>query len=129
MGGFPYPIFSVYASLPADLAYAITKAMITGYDAYKDAAPGATGLAADQQTKKWVLPVHAGAVKALKEAGQWTADDEAHNAQVLKRQGVVADAWAAYLKTNPSDDKQQFQANWMEARKSALVAAGVEPVF
>jgi TRAP transporter TAXI family solute receptor len=129
MGGFPYPIFSVYASLPADLAYAITKAMITGYDAYKDAAPGATGLAADQQTKKWVLPVHAGAVKALKEAGQWTADDEVHNVQVLKRQGVVADAWAAYLKTNPPDDKQQFQANWMEARKSALVAAGMEPVF
>ena len=129
MGGFPYPIFSVYASLPADLAYAITKAMITGYDAYKDAAPGATGLAADQQTKKWVLPVHAGAVKALKEAGQWTADDEAHNVQVLKRQAVVADAWAAYLKTNPPDDKQQFQAHWMEARKSALVAAGMEPVF
>jgi TRAP transporter TAXI family solute receptor len=129
MGGFPYPIFTAYASLPADISHAITKAMITGYDAYKDAAPGASGLAVGKQTKKWVLPFHAGAAKALKEAGNWTADDEAYNEGLLKRQGVLADAWAAYLKTNPSDDKQQFQTGWMEARKSALVAAGLEPIF
>ena len=129
MGGFPYPIFTVYGSLPADLSYAVTKAMITGYDAYKDAAPGASGLAVGKQTKKWVLPFHAGAAKALKEAGNWTADDEAYNAQLLKRQGVLADAWAGYLKTNPPDDKQQFQTGWMDARKSALVAAGLEPIF
>ena len=48
MGGFPYPIFTAYASLPEDVAYAITKAMITGYDAYKDAAPGASGLGGRQ---------------------------------------------------------------------------------
>jgi TRAP transporter TAXI family solute receptor len=30
MGGFPYPIFVAYASLPADLAQAIARAMITG---------------------------------------------------------------------------------------------------
>ena len=57
----------------------ITKAMITGYDAYKDSAPGAGGLAADRQTKNWVVPVHPGAVKALKEAGQWTAEQETYN--------------------------------------------------
>jgi hypothetical protein len=127
MGGFPYPIFSTYASLAPDLVHAITKAMITGYDAYKDAAPGASGLAAGKQTKKWVVPFHPGAVKALREAGHWTADEEAYNAGLLKRQGVLADAWAAYLKTNPPEDK--FQAGWMEARKSSLVAAGLEPVF
>ncbi len=129
MGGFPYPIFTAYASLPADLSHAITKAMITGYDAYKDAAPGASGLALDKQTKRWVLPFRAGAAKAFKEAGNWTADDEAYNSQLLKRQGVLADAWAAYLKTNPSEDKQQFQTGWMEARKAALIAAGLEPIF
>jgi TRAP transporter TAXI family solute receptor len=127
MGGFPYPLFVAYASLPGDTAYVITKAMITGYDAYKDAAPGASGLAADKQTKKWVVPLHAGAVKALKEVGQWSADDEAHNAALLKRQGVLADAWAAYLKTKPSDD--QFQAGWMDARRAALASAGMEAVF
>ena len=70
----------------------ITKAMITGYDAYKDAAPGAGGLAADRQTKNWVVPVHPGAVKALKEAGQWTDEQEAHNNALFKRQEVLAAA-------------------------------------
>jgi TRAP transporter TAXI family solute receptor len=127
MGGFPYPVFVAYASLPEDIAYAITKAMITGYAAYKDAAPGASGLAVDKQTKQWVVPFHAGAVKALKEAGQWSAEDATHNAALLKRQSVLADAWATYLKTKPADD--QLQAGWMQARKAALFAAGMEPVF
>ena len=129
MGGFPYPIFTAYASLPEDLAYAITKAMIAGYDAYKDAAPGASGLGVNKQTKKWVLPTHPGAVRAIKEAGGWSADDEAHNAALIKRQGVLASAWAAYLKTNPSQDRQQFQTGWMDARRSALAGASMEPVF
>lgn len=129
MGGFPYPIFTAYTSLAADLAYAITKAMITGYDAYKDAAPGASGLALDKQTKQWVLPFHAGAAKALKEAGSWSADDEAHNSRILARQAVLADAWAAYLKANPPDDKDRFQTGWMDQRRAALTAAGMEPVF
>jgi TRAP transporter TAXI family solute receptor len=129
MGGFPYPIFVAYTSLPADVSYAVTKAMITGYDAYKDAAPGASGLAVGKQTKKWVVPFHAGAVRAFREVGQWAPDEDAYNSGLLKRQGVLADAWAGYLKTNPPDDKQQFQTGWMEARKGALVAAGLEPIF
>jgi TRAP transporter TAXI family solute receptor len=129
MGGFPYPIFTAYGNLPTELAHAVTKAMIASYDAYKDGAPGASGLAVGKQTKKWVLPFHPGAVMALKEAGSWSADDEAHNTGLVKRQGVLADAWAAYLKTNPSDDKEVFRKGWMEARKSALVTAGLEPVF
>jgi TRAP transporter TAXI family solute receptor len=129
MGGFPYPIFTAYSSQPTELVHAVTKAMITGYDAYKDAAPGASGLAVDKQSKRWVLPFHAGAVQALKEAASWMADDEAYNNGLVKRQAVLAEAWTGYLKTNPPDDKQQFQNGWMEARKSALVTAGLEPVF
>jgi TRAP transporter TAXI family solute receptor len=129
MATAPYPIFLVYAPQTVELSYAITKAMIAGYPAYKDAAPGASGLAADKQTRKWVLPVHAGAVKALAEAGQWSAEDEAHNKGLLKRQEVLAEAWASFLKTNPPADKEAFRNGWMEARRSALVAAGQEPVF
>ena len=94
LGNYPYPIFVSYGSLPADEVYSITKAMITGYDAYKDSAPGARGLAADRQTKNWVVPVHPGAAKALKEAGQWSDEQEAHNKGLLKRQEVLAAAWA-----------------------------------
>ena len=68
MPTYPYPIFMSYASAPPDLVYGITKAMITGFDAYKDGAPGADGLALKNQKLQWAVPYHQGAVKALKEA-------------------------------------------------------------
>ena len=91
---YPYPIFMAYASQPADLIYSLTKAMIVSYDAYKDAAPGAAGLALDRQNLAWVIPYHEGAVRALKEAGVWKAEHEAHNQKLLKRQETLAAAWA-----------------------------------
>jgi TRAP transporter TAXI family solute receptor len=120
LGNYPYPIFVVYGAQPADQVYAITKAMIAGYDIYKDAAAGAAGLAADRQTKKWVVPIHPGAVKALKEAGQWSDDQEAHNNALFKRQAVLAATWADYAKSNPSSDDKEFLAGWMKARAAAL---------
>ena len=97
-----------YASQPADLVYSLTKAMIVSYDAYKDAAPGAAGLALERQNFAWVIPYHEGAVKALKEAGAWKAEHEAHNQKLLKRQDTLAAAWADFLKGNPPDDKAAF---------------------
>src|SRR4051795_4261824 len=105
LGNYPYPIFVAYGTQSADQIYAITKAMIKDYDVYKDAAAGAAGLAADRQTKKWVVPVHPGAVKALKEAGQWTDDQEAHNNALFKRQQVLASAWGDYGKASPPSDE------------------------
>ena len=129
LGNYPYPIFVVYGTQPADQVYAVTKAMITGYDLYKDAAAGAGGLAADRQTKKWAVPVHPGAVKALKEAGQWTDDQEAHNNQLFKRQDVLAAAWAGYTKGSPPSDDKEFLAGWMKARAAALSKANMPNGF
>ena len=118
-----------YGSLAADEVYAITKAMITGYDAYKDSAPGAGGLAADRQTKNWVVPVHPGAARALKEAGQWTDAQEAHNKELLKRQQVLAAAWTDYGKSNPPSDDKAFLDGWMKARAAALTKASMPNGF
>jgi TRAP transporter TAXI family solute receptor len=126
---YPYPIFVVYGKQPADQVYAITKAMITGYDGYKDAAAGASGLAADRQTKKWVVPVHPGAVKALKEAGQWSDDQEAHNNALFKRQAVLAAAWADYGKASPPSDDKEFLAGWTKERAAALKKASMPNGF
>jgi len=126
---YPYPIFMAYASQPADLVYNIAKAMIADYDAYKDSAPGAAGLDLKRQNFTWVLPYHEGAVKALKEAGAWKPEHEAHNQQLLKRQETLGRAWAAFTKANPPDDKEAFAKGWMAARKTALAAAGMDPVF
>jgi TRAP transporter TAXI family solute receptor len=129
LGNYPYPIFVVYGKQPADQVYAITKAMITGYDGYKDAAAGASGLAADRQTKNWAVPVHPGAVKALKEAGQWSDDQEAHNNALLKRQAVLAAAWADYGKASPPSDDKEFLAGWTKARAAALKKANMPNGF
>jgi len=123
LGNYPYPIFMVYGSLPEAEVYAIAKAMITGYDAYKDSAPGAAGLGADRQTKNWVVPVHPGAVRALKEAGQWTPEQEAHNNELFKRQQVLAAAWTEYNKAKPPADDKAFLDGWMKARADALTKA------
>jgi TRAP transporter TAXI family solute receptor len=126
---YPYPIFMAYASQPADLVYNLTKAMIDNYEAYKDAAPGATGLDLKRQNLAWVLPYHEGAVKALKEAGVWKPEHEAHNQKLVKRQDTLAAAWDAFLKTNPPDEKDAFSKGWMAARKAALTGAGMDPIF
>ncbi|MGY3603776.1 MULTISPECIES: TAXI family TRAP transporter solute-binding subunit [unclassified Bradyrhizobium] len=129
LGTYPYPIFVAYASVPADQVYAITKAMIVNYDAYKDSAPGASGLAADRQTKNWVVPVHPGAVKALKEAGQWTDQQEVHNNALFKRQDVLTAAWTEYGKSNPPADEKAFLEGWMKARAAALAKANMSNGF
>ena len=129
LGNYPYPIFVVYGTQSADQVYAITKAMITGYDIYKDAAAGAAGLAADRQTKNWAVPVHPGAVKALKEAGQWSDDQEAHNNALFKRQAVLAAAWADYGKSSPPSDEKAFLEGWMKARAAALTKASLPNGF
>jgi TRAP transporter TAXI family solute receptor len=126
---YPYPIFVAYASQPADQIYSITKAMIVNYDAYKDSAPGAGGLAADRQTKNWVVPVHPGAVKALKEAGQWSDAQEAHNNALFKRQEVLAATWAEYGKSSPPSDDRAFLDGWMTARAGALAKANMPNGF
>lgn len=129
LGNYPYPIFVAYASQPADQVYSITKAMIDGYDIYKDSAPGAGGLAANRQTKNWAVPVHAGAVKALKEAGQWSAEQETHNNALYKRQEVLGAAWADYTKGNPPADDKAFLEGWMKARAAALAKANMPNGF
>lgn len=129
MPTYPYPIFMSYASAPADLVYGVTKAMITGYDDYKAGAPGADGLALKAQKLQWAVPFHAGAVKALKEAGAWTDADEAHNNGLLKRQGVLAATWDAFLKANPPADGEPFRKAWMAARKTALTKAGMDVIY
>ena len=129
MGTYPYPIYSVYASLPEAEVYMLTRAMIEGYDGYKDNAPGASGLALKGQAKYWAVPVHPGAVKAFREAGAWSDDQDKHNKALLKRQEVLLAAWADFNKGNPSSDPAKFTEEWMKLRKAALARAGMADSF
>jgi TRAP transporter TAXI family solute receptor len=129
MGAYPYPIYSVYANQAEADVYMLTKALIEGYDGYKDNAPGAGGLDVKTQTRNWAVPVHPGAVRALKEAGAWSEDQDKHNKALLKRQAVLLDAWADFNKGNPSSDSAKFSEEWMKARKAALAKAGMVDNF
>ncbi len=120
MGNYPYPIYTVYGNTSEADVYNFTKAMIDQFDAYKDGAPGAMGMAAKAQTKNWAVPIHKGAVKALKEVGAWSDDQEKHNNGLLKRQEVLIAAWADFNKANPPSDPAQFTEAWMKARAAAL---------
>jgi TRAP transporter TAXI family solute receptor len=129
MGAYPYPIYTVYASAPENDVYMLTKAMIDGYEAFKDSVPGASGLGVKLQTKNWAVPVHKGAVKALKEAGAWSDDQEKFNNALFKRQETLIAAWADFNKGTPSTDAAKFTEEWMKARKAALTKAGMTDTF
>jgi len=125
---YPYPILMTYASQDADLVYNMTKAMAEVFDMYKGSAPGASGWAVDRQILSWVVPYHEGAVRFWKEIGKWTAADQAHNEGLIKRQKILADAWAGVMKGSYADDNA-FQQAWMKARADALAKAGMDAVL
>jgi TRAP transporter TAXI family solute receptor len=129
LSNYPYPIYTVYANQQENDVYMLTKAMIEGYDAYKDAAPGATGMAAKLQTKNWSVPVHKGAVKALKEAGAWSDDQDKFNEALFKRQETLAAAWTDFNKANPPSDPKTYGEAWMKARADALSKASMPNGF
>ena len=129
MGSYPYPIYTVYAGTSEADVYMLTKALIEGYDGYKDGAPGASGLAVKGQAKNWAVPLHPGAVKALKEAGAWSDDQDKHNKGLFKRQEVLQAAWADFNKGSPSSDAAKFTEEWMKVRKAALTKARIADNF
>ena len=109
LSNYPYPIYTVYANQAENDVYMLTKAMIEGYDAYKDGAPGATGMAVKRQTKNGAVPVHKGAARAVEEA-----------------LGNATDFWAAYRNGNPPSEPDKFAEGWMKARADALARAKLD---
>ncbi|GAA4407782.1 TAXI family TRAP transporter solute-binding subunit [Quisquiliibacterium transsilvanicum] len=126
---YPYPIFMAYASQDTGLIHALTRAMLKHYDDYKDSVAGVDGLEGKRQNLQWSMPYHAGAVKALAEAGIWNAAADKHNQGLLKRQAVLAAAWKSFIATRPPSDKDQFRDAWMKARAAALRADGLDVLF
>ena len=120
-----YPMMIATSDTSADVAYGMTMAMIKGYDAYKDGAPGADGWALSRQLEDFYLPWHDGTIKALKELGKWNDTMQAHQDSMLKRQAVLASAWKKYTAKPDAD----FDKGWMAARASALKVAGMQVLF
>jgi hypothetical protein len=97
------------------------------YDSIKDSGPSMDGYQVDHQLLSYVFPYHPAAVSYFKEKGVWSAADQQHNDELLRRQDVLAAAWEQMSAKDVADDA--FAAEWMKVRAAALTAAGLPVVF
>lgn len=123
---YPYPILITMTDQDDGLVYSLTKAIHTQYPNFKDAMPALKGWALERQAFQWAVPYHKSAVRYWKEIGAWTADVEKHNNALLKRQKVLADAWATMKDKNIADDAA-YKKEWLKVRAAALRNAGFTP--
>ncbi|MCZ6840624.1 MAG: TAXI family TRAP transporter solute-binding subunit [Alphaproteobacteria bacterium] len=125
---YPYPILITRADQDSDLVYSMTKSVHSQYANYESAMPAMKGWATDRQTFQWAVPYHDAAIKYWKEAGVWSSEMQAHNDNLVKRQGVLAAAWKTMAAKNISDD-EAFKKSWMEVRATALEKDGFNPIW
>lgn len=126
---YPYPIVIGTDKLDDKTAYSLIKVMTERNDDYKDAAPGNSGYALENQNMQWVIPFHEAVVRYYKEIGHWTDEMQSHQDQLVKREGVLIAAWKDYTSADVPSDKDAFKDGWMQARAEALEAEGMNPVF
>lgn len=127
-GSFPYPILTTTASQDRTLSYSLTRAISENYDDFKDSDPGAIGWALESQIFEWVVPYHEGAVDYWREIGVWTESLDAHNEALIRRQEVLAQAWAEMTSRGIRND-DEFADIWLQLRRQHLEAAGMDPVW
>lgn len=127
-GTYPYPILIALESQDENTVYWMTRVINENFDDFKDADPGAIGWAQESQIFNWVVPYHEGAVRYWREVGAWTEAYEAHNQALIRRQEVLADAWAE-VEGESIDDREAFMTRWLQVRAERLEAAGFDPVW
>lgn len=124
MMGFKYPMITVYADAKDDEVYAVTKAVAENYDLYKDASP---------IMPRWELsksggypmdaPFHDGAIKYLKEKGVWSPEHQTWQDGIMKRQGLLRQAWADMMAKEPAAkgaDPAKLTELWTPRRAEVL---------
>ena len=123
--GYAYPVLMTYVSQDEALTYNMTKAMHELHESYKGKAPGINGWALDKQNFQWVAPYHDGAIRYYKEIGKWSDADQAHNDNLIARQGALMKAWEELKAENPDN----WEEAWDKKRREALAAGGFAVVF
>lgn len=125
--GYRYPMVTVPGEAAADETYAVTKAIAETFDLYKDANPIMPRWAvAEAGTPPMDAAFHDGAIRYLREKGQWTAQHQAWQEGLLKRHQALQSAWQAFApearsRNLPAEDLARA---WGERRAAALAALG-----
>lgn len=122
--GYRYPMVTVYADAKEDEVYAATKAIAETYDLYKDASPIVTRWQIAQSGQHPMdAPFHDGAIKFLKEAGVWSAEHQTWQDGIMKRQGLLRQAWADMMAKDPAAkgaDPAKLTELWTPRREEVL---------
>jgi uncharacterized protein len=129
LNGYGYPEWLVMAGYDANVVYNLTKAVDANFAEIKTAAPRSDGYdwAKQQAIKPW--PWHDGAIRYFKEQGRWSDAAQKHHEMLLKRQDVLAAAWAALNAGKTPDEEAAFGAAWSKARAEHLKKAGLPVVY
>jgi len=125
---YAYPALITNASKNSDVVYSMLKGVVSQFDKFKGAAPGAAGWSVKNQNMTWALPYHQGAVKYWKEIGIWSDKAQKHNDGLIKRQNLLIATWKA-LPGKKGMSKDDLRSKWMAARGMALKKAGLPLVF
>jgi len=128
---YGYPIITTYVWQDAEIVYQQTRMIYELFPMYRDAWPGNDGFALEAQRLRWVAPYHEGAVRYFREKKVWTEELERHNAQLVRRQEVLARAWD---RAQDEAQKQKvgtakFPDLWMKIRTEDLKQAGLDPYW
>lgn len=128
-GTYPYPLLMTMADQDPAMVRALVEAIDVHYEDFRNADPGSIGWARDRQVFDWVVPFHDAAVDYWKSVGAWTAAHDAHNAQLIRRQGVLIAAWDEHRAAADGTDDDEFRAAWLELRRERLADAGLDGLF
>jgi TRAP transporter TAXI family solute receptor len=121
--GYRYPMVTIYADASGDEVYAVTKAIIDTYELYKDANPIMSRWHVSKSgTPPMDAAFHDGAIRALKEAGVWTAETQAWQDKTLARQKALQAAWATAVAEAKAQNvpAEGFAKVWETHRTKAL---------
>lgn len=123
MMGYRYPMITVPADSSADQAYHMLKAVAETYDLFKDAAP---------IMPRWNIKLagtppmdaafHEGAIRYLKEIGQWSDENQAWQDGMLKRHAAMQAAWKDFIGTSAakSADEEGLRELWDKERAKVI---------
>lgn len=123
MIGYRYPMITVAADSSADDAYAMLRALDESFDLFKDAAPIMPRWSIKSAgTPPMDTALHDGAIRYLKEIGQWDDEAQAWQDNMLRRQGALREAWKPFMATPQaqSADTDELRALWEAERQKVI---------
>ena len=123
MMGYRYPMITVPAESSADQAYLMLKAVAETYDLFKDAAPIMPRWHIKEAgTPPMDAAFHEGAIRYLKEIGQWSDENQAWQDGMLKRHAAMQAAWKDFIKSSAakSADEEGLRELWDKERAKVI---------